>query len=88
MVTDFSTQDTLRLSAHDIDFNFDFSGDDLFDRLDRNGNNRLDGNDGFSTQPEGVCIGVDADRDSLTITLGDDDFDFLNVSSIARADWA
>ena len=71
----------------DADFTFDFSGDDLFDRLDRNGNNRLDGNDGFSTQPEGVRIGVDADRNSLTITLGDDDFDFLNVSSIARADF-
>jgi Ca2+-binding RTX toxin-like protein len=88
VVTDFTPQDTLALSAHDIDFNFDFTGNLLFNRLDRNGNNRLDGNDGFSTQPEGVRIGVDADRDSLTITLGDDDFDFLNVSSIARTDWA
>jgi len=88
VVTDFSTQDTLALSARDVAFNFDFFGDDLFDRLDRNGNNRLDGNDGFSTQPEGVFIGVGADQDSLTITLGDDEIDFLNVSSIARADWA
>jgi Ca2+-binding RTX toxin-like protein len=87
VITDFSSRDTVFISVRDDAFSFVLSGDELFDRLDQNGNNRIDGNDGSSFQPD-VALDVTVDRGALTIGIGDDDFTFLNVSSIARADWA
>ena len=89
VVTDFTTQDTLNIAAHEGDFFEDLAGLALFDLLDTSGNRRLDGeDDSFHSSPSGTFVGVSLDANSLTISVGDDDFEILNVSSIARADWA
>lgn len=87
VVTDFSTLDSVFVEYHAADFSFDFFGANLFDRLDTDNNNTLDGSDGFSFQPEGVSLGVTTDATSLTIFLGEDSIRFLNVGNISVADW-
>lgn len=88
VVTDFTTQDTLSISAHDVNFNENFFGLALFDTLDTNNNSNLDGNDGFQTSAGGTSLGVTVDANSLTIFIGDDSFDLLNVGNVSRVDWA
>ncbi len=88
VVTDFTTQDILSISAHDVNFNESFSGLALFDTLDTSGNGNLGGEDGFTTSAGGTFLGVSEDSDSLTIFVGDDSFDLLNVGNVSRVDWA
>lgn len=88
VVTDFTTQDTLSISAHDVNFNESFGGLSLFDLLDTSGNSSLGGEDGFQTTAGGTTLGVSEDADSLTIFIGDDSFDLLNVGNVSRVDWA
>ena len=89
VVTDFTTQDTLNIAAHEGDFFEDLAGLALFDLLDPAATAASTARTTPSlARPAAFRRRKLGRRNSLTISVGDDNFEILNVSSIARADWA
>lgn len=80
-ITDFGGGDRVWLACDDA------SGRELFADLDRNGDHRLTGRDGFGITAAGTEIGVAQAGGALTIYLGEDSMRFEGVASIAAADW-
>lgn len=81
VITDFGGGDDVWLHC-DVG-----AGAGLFARLDRDGDDRLTGRDGFGVT-QGTTIGVSQTASGLTIHLGEDSVRFDHVASIGAADWA
>lgn len=86
VITDFSAQDVINVDYQGSGAYY--FGQDLFDRLDADGNGRLTGADGTQVTDDGAELGVAQTTAALTLELGFDTIRLEGAEAIARADWA